>query len=107
MANLGGTNLLIKLAKVDNNIIQLQFNISQDVDVYLSKKEKSEYRLDRKMYSYQVNKLANHHEQVFGLIISQRTQLLQDKMKQDLLWIMVSKSYDPLTLSPQLLLYNK
>ena len=40
--NPGDENLLIELAKVDNYIIQLQFDISQDVDVYLSKKEKSE-----------------------------------------------------------------
>ena len=46
--NPGDVNLLIELAKVDINITQLQFDISEDVDVYLSEEEKSEYWLDGK-----------------------------------------------------------
>ena len=43
VTNPGDANLLIELAKVDSDIIQLQFDISQDIEVYLSKKEMSEY----------------------------------------------------------------
>ena len=43
VTNPGNLNMLTELAKVDNDIIQLQFDISQDVDIYLSKKEKSGY----------------------------------------------------------------
>ena len=89
---------MLELAKVENDIIQLEFDISQDVDVYLSKKEKSECRLNGKMYTDQVNKLTSHWEPVFVLIMGQCTQLLQDKMKLDPQWSTISKSYDPLTL---------
>ena len=86
------------IARVHNDIIKLEFEMSQEVEVVLSEKEKSEYRLDGKTYTDQVNKLSTHREHVFGLIMGQCTQLLQDKMKQDPNWITVSKSYDPLEL---------
>ena len=39
-ANLVDAHLLLELTKVDNDIIQLEFDIGQDVDVHLFKKEK-------------------------------------------------------------------
>ena len=97
-SNPSDADLLTDLAKVNNNIIQLEFEMSQEVDVLLSEKEKSEYHLDKKTYTDHVNKLSMHHEQVFGLIMGQCMQLLQDKMKQDAQWMTVSKSYDSLAL---------
>ena len=34
-------DLLTELAKINNDIIQLKFEMNQEVDMYLSKKEKS------------------------------------------------------------------
>jgi hypothetical protein len=42
--------------------------------------------------------MIKHRGQAFSLIQGQCTQLLQDKMKQDTDWAVVSTSYDPLTL---------
>ncbi len=42
--------------------------------------------------------LETHQGQAYSLILGQCTQLLQDKMKQDASWTMVSTSYDPLML---------
>ena len=42
--------------------------------------------------------MTKHREQAFSLILSQCTQLLQDKMKQDADWNTVSTLYNPLTL---------
>jgi hypothetical protein len=42
--------------------------------------------------------LIKHRGQSFSLIQGQFTQLLQDKMKQETDWAIVSTSYDPLTL---------
>ena len=89
-SNPSNADLLTDLVNVNNNIIQLEFEMSQEVDVLLSEKEKSEYCLDGKTYTDHVNKLSMHREQVFGLIMGQCMQLLQDKMKQDAQWMMVS-----------------
>lgn len=94
----GDVNLLVELAKVDNDIIQLEYEKTQEVVVYLSDKEKGEFRAETKTHTYRTNNLKVHCEQVFGLIIGQCMQLLQDKLKQDPSWAMVSKSYDPLQL---------
>ena len=58
-------DLLTELAKVNNNIIQLEFKMNQEVDMYLSKKEKSEYRLNGKTHADQVSKLKIYCAQVF------------------------------------------
>ena len=79
-------DVAIDSAKVNNDIIELEFEITQDVEIILSEKEKSKYRSDGKTYTDHVNKLATHREQVFGLIMRKCTQLLQDKMKQDAQW---------------------
>ena len=92
------TDLPIKLAEVENEIAQLEFDISEDLEVQMSEQEKNDYRLNGKTYTDRVNKLKTHREQVYALILGQCTQLLQDKMKQDSSWSAVSKSYDPLDL---------
>ena len=46
------------------------------------------------------NQLKKHRGQGFSLILGQFTQLMQDKMKQDTEWNVVSTSYDPMTLWP-------
>jgi hypothetical protein len=42
--------------------------------------------------------MIKHRGQSFSLIQGQCTQLLQDKMKQDTDWAVVSTSFDPLTI---------
>ena len=98
MAAPGDVNASIDLAKVDNDIIQLEFEIGEEVEIYLTEKEKGEFCSKTKTYTNCVNNLKTHQEKVFGLIMGQCTQLLQDKLKQDLQWSAVSKLYDPLQL---------
>ena len=54
--------------------------------------------MEIKTYMDHINHLKTHWEKIFGLILGQCTQLLQDKMKQDAQWSTVSKSYDPFQL---------
>ena len=78
------TNLPLELAKMDNEIIQLEYEKTQDVPVHLTEEEKGEFALCNKMYSKRVNNMTMNHELVFGLILRQCTQLCQDKLKLDL-----------------------
>ena len=91
VANPTDADLPIKLAEAENEVAQLQFEISEDLEVQMSEHEKSEYRSDGKTYTERVNKLKTHCEQVYSLILGQCTQLLQDKMKQESSWSRVIK----------------
>ncbi len=76
------SDLPIKLAEAENEVAQLQFEISKDLEVQMSEHEKSEYRSEGKTYTEWVDKLKTHREKVYLLILGQCTQLLQDKMRQ-------------------------
>lgn len=62
--NPNDTDLLLELVKVDNDIMQLQYKIQQEVEVHLTKQEKSDFRLDGKTYTDRMNKLKLHQKSV-------------------------------------------
>ena len=72
MAAPGDVNAWIDLAKVDNDIIQLEFEMGEEVEIYLTN-EKGEFRSETKIYTRCVNNLKTHREKVFGLIMGQCT----------------------------------
>jgi len=86
-------DLLLEIAKMQNEIADLEFEIRQDVPYKLTSEEAAaQYNLG-KSYSVRQDKLETVRGQVFALIYGQCTQLLQDKMKQERNWIAVSASY--------------
>ena len=50
-------DLPIKLAEIENQVYQLEFELSEDIEVQMSEHEKNEYRLEGKTYTDRVNKL--------------------------------------------------
>jgi hypothetical protein len=56
------------------------------------------YSNNAKTHSLREATLEKHRGQVYTLIYGQCTQLLQDKMKQEKSWVVVSNSYKPLEL---------
>jgi len=93
------TNLMLEIAKMQNEIADLQFEIRQDVPYKLTSEVSAVHYNLGKSYSVQQDKLVKVRGQVFELIYSQCTQLLQDRMKQEKNWIAVSASYKPLKLN--------
>ena len=95
-----GTNLEapMKLAILQNEIAQAQFDIMQDVPIKMNDSEKMQYSNAWHTYQEHNSSLIKNRGQVFSLIMGQCTQLLQDRMKQDLDWTATSTSNDPLTL---------
>jgi hypothetical protein len=89
-AGVGNTDLVLSTAKMQNEITDLQFEVS-------SEEAAVHYNLG-KSYSVRQDKPVTVRGQVFALIYGQCTQLLQDKMKQEKNWIAVSASYKPLDL---------
>jgi hypothetical protein len=88
----------MKLAILDNDIAQGEFELSLDVPIELTDSEKTQYNNEWRTYRERNALLTKHRGQAFSLILGQGTQLLQDKMKQDADFITVSTSYDPLLL---------
>ena len=89
---------MLEVAKMQNDIADLQFEIRQDVPYKLTSEEAVVHYNLGKSYSVRQDKHVTVSGQVFALIYGQCTQLLQDKMQQEKNWIAVSASYKPLDL---------
>ena len=89
---------LLKIARLKNEIAEIEYESMQDVPYKLNGEEATLYSNEMKSHSVKVATLEKHRGQAFALIIGQCTQLLLDKMKQEKKWEVVSASYDPLEL---------
>jgi hypothetical protein len=88
----------LKLALLQNDIAQGRFSANIEVPIVLNDSQKNQFRNEWRTYRERNDNLIKHRGQAFSFIQGQCTQLLQDKMKQDMDWAVVSTSYDPLTL---------
>ena len=93
-----GDDVLLVIARLENDIADLEFESRQPVPHKLTSEEAALYYNDGKTYSMRVATLEKHRGQAFATIIGQCTQLLLDKMKQEKTWEVVSASYKPLEL---------
>jgi hypothetical protein len=88
----------LKLAIPENAIAEGDFEQKVEVPIELTDSEKTQHNNEWRTYRERDALLSKHRGQAFSLILGQYTQLLQDKMKQDLDYIAVSTYYDPLLL---------
>jgi poly(A) polymerase Pap1 len=87
----------MKLALLQNRIAQGEFSANVEVPIVLYDSQKTQFSNEWRTYRERNANLIKHRGQAFSLIQVQCTQILQDKMKQDTDWAVVSTSYDPLT----------
>jgi hypothetical protein len=88
----------MKLALLQNEISQGEFSANVEVPIVLNDSHKTQLSNEWRTYRERTSNLIKHRGQSFSFIQGQCTQLIQDKMKQDTDWAVVSTSYDPLTL---------
>jgi hypothetical protein len=88
----------MKLAPLQNEIAQGKLSANSEVTIVLNYSQKTQFSNEWGTYRERNDNLIKHRGQAFSLIQGQCTQILQDKMKQDTDWAIVSTSYDPLTL---------
>jgi hypothetical protein len=88
----------MKLALLKNEIAQGEFSSNVEVPIVLNDSHNTQSINEWRTYRELNANLIKHRGQAFSLIQGQYTQLLQDKIKQDMDWAVVSKSYDTLTL---------
>jgi hypothetical protein len=89
----------MKLTILLDEIAQGEFAANIKVPVELNDSEKTQFINNWRAFREINANLIKHRCQAFSLTQGQRTQLLQEKMKQDTDWNTVSTSYDPLTLN--------
>ncbi len=87
-----GDDVALDIANLENQIDDLKFESRQEVPHKLTMEEAGEYSNNAKTHSLREATLEKHRRQVYALIYGQCTQLLQDKMKQEKLWVVVSNS---------------
>ena len=85
-----------KLAVIDNKIAQGDFDAMSPVLILLLDAEKTANSNDWRSYRERNTKLLKPRGQAYSLILGQCTQLLNDKLKQERTWAVVSVSYNPL-----------
>jgi hypothetical protein len=88
----------MNLALLQNEISQGEFSANIKVPIVLNDSQKTQFSNQWRTYRERNANLIKHRGQSFSLIQGQCTQLLQDKIKQDTDWAVVSTSHDPLTL---------
>jgi hypothetical protein len=88
----------MKLALLQNEIAQGEFSANVEVPIVLNDSQKTQFNNERRTYIEHNDNLIKHRGQAFSLIQGHCTQLLQEKIKQDMDWAVVSTSYDPLTI---------
>jgi hypothetical protein len=93
-----GDDVALDIANLENLMDDLEFESCQEVPHKLTMEEAGGYSNNAKTPSLREATLEKHHGQVYMLIYGQCTQLLQNKMKQEKLWVAVSDSYKPLEL---------
>jgi hypothetical protein len=88
----------MKLAILQNEISQGVFPSRNEVELELNDSEKTQFSNKWRTFRERNTNLIKHRGQAFSLIQGQCTQLLQDKIKEDMYWNNVSTSYDPFTM---------
>ena len=88
-----------KMSDLDNDILQIQYELGEEVKVPLNEEERGEWRQKEKAYGERVTKHGLNQQKAFAVIIGQCTQRLQDKMHDDPKWEAVNKDQKPLELS--------
>jgi hypothetical protein len=72
--------------------------LNEPVPIQLTDSEMTQNINAWRTYQERTSSLAKHQGQTYSLILGQCSQLLKDKMKQDIDWTTVSVSYGPLIL---------
>ncbi len=92
------TLLLRELREVDNQIAKCNIELTDEVEMKLTKDEKISHSNAWRTHRETTESLKKSRGKVYSLLLGQCTQVLIDKMKQDADWVAISKAFDPILL---------
>ena len=87
-----------QLTDLDNKILRAAYDLSVEIDLPMTDKEKAEWRLNQKMAGERASKHLLDQQKVFAIIMGQCTQRLQDKLHEDAQWEKMNSKQKPLEL---------
>jgi dGTP triphosphohydrolase len=93
--------LLRELREVDDQIAKCNIELSDEVEMKLTKDEKIAHSNAWRTHREATESLKKSRGKIYSLLIGQCTQVLVDKMKQDSDWVTISESFDPILLLSQ------
>ncbi len=86
------------MRKVDEQIAKGEIELADEVKMKLTKDKKRAHVNAWRTHRETTESLKKSRGKVYSLLLGQCTQVLVDKMKQDVDWVMISKSFNPILL---------
>jgi hypothetical protein len=80
---------------VDNKIAKGKIELNDEVEMRLTDDEKISHSNSWHTHQETTERLKKSRGKVYSLLLGQCTQVLVDKMKQDMDWVTISESFDP------------
>jgi hypothetical protein len=90
--------LLKEMREVDDQIAMEEIELADEVEMKLTKDKKIAHANVWRTHRETTESLKKSRGKVYSLLLGRCTQVLVDKMKQDVDWVMISKSFDPILL---------
>lgn len=90
--------LLKELREVNDQIVKGDIELVHEVDINLAEDEKIGHANAWKTHRETTKILKKSRGKVYSLLLSQCTQVLVNKMKQDMDWVRINESFDPVLL---------
>ena len=84
--------------EVEDVLAKANFNLTEDIKVFLTMDEKAERSNVYRTYREDKQRLITNRGKVYMLTIGQCTQALKDKLKEDATWDTISDLYDSIGL---------
>ncbi len=86
------------MEEVDDQIAKGEIELADEVEMKLIKDKKIAHANAWRTHRETTESLKKSREKVYSLLLGQCTQVLVNKMKQDVDWVMISKLFDPILL---------
>jgi hypothetical protein len=91
-------DLMKERREIEDQILKCEIGLNDEVEMKLTDNKKMAHSNRWHRHCETTEGLKKSKEKVYSLLLGQCTQVLDDKMKQDTTWVMVSESFDPILL---------
>jgi hypothetical protein len=91
-------DLIKERREIEDQILKCEIDLNNEVEMKLTDDKKMAHSNAWRSHCETTEGLKKSRGKVYLLLLSQCTQVLVDKMKQETTWVMVSELFDPILL---------
>ncbi len=91
-------DLMKERREIEDQILKCEIDLNDEVEMKLTDDKKMAHSNTWRSHHETTEGLKKSRGKVYSLLLGQCTQVLVDKMKQDITWVMVSALFDPILL---------